>query len=142
MKVSKTGGANGVSSTKKKKPTSGSNGAFAEALGNVQTSDSVPVSEGAAVGNVDGVFAVQAIPDAMDGRSRRELTQFGDDVLDDLDQLRLGILNGAFSKDKLAALAHKLRQKRQTSDDSALNSIIQEIELRAEVEIAKLTKNL
>jgi hypothetical protein len=38
-------------------------------------------------------------------------------------------------------LAQRLRQKRQQSDDPKLNAIIDEIELRAEVEIAKLTRD-
>ncbi|MAF94951.1 MAG: hypothetical protein CMM60_04265 [Rhodospirillaceae bacterium] len=38
-------------------------------------------------------------------------------------------------------LARKLRQKRQDSDDPRLNEIIDEIELRAEVEVAKPTRD-
>ena len=68
--------------------------------------------------------------------------QYGDDLLNRLDDLRLAILDGVLSKDKLTELAHNLRQKRQNSDDPKLNEIINEIELRAEVEIAKLTRDL
>ncbi|HIM25535.1 MAG TPA: hypothetical protein EYM29_08005 [Rhodospirillales bacterium] len=68
--------------------------------------------------------------------------QYGDDLLNRLDDLRLAILDGVLSKDKLTELAHNLRQKRQNSDDPKLNEIINEIELRAEVEVAKLTRDL
>ena len=68
--------------------------------------------------------------------------QYGDDLLNRLDDLRLAILDGVLSKDKLTELAHNLRQKRQNSDDPKLNEIINEIELRAEVEVEKLTRNL
>ena len=61
-------------------------------------------------------------------------------ILDRLEELRLGILIGRFSKDKLADLAQRLRQKRQQSTDPKLNEIIHEIELRAEVEIAKYSR--
>jgi len=37
-------------------------------------------------------------------------------------------------------LAQSMRQQRRQSDDPQLNQIIDEIELRAEVEIAKLTR--
>ena len=47
---------------------------------------------------------------------------------------------GRFSKEKLADLAQRLRQKRQQSTDPKLNEIIHEIELRAEVEIAKYSR--
>ena len=68
--------------------------------------------------------------------------QYGDDLLNRLDDLRLAILDGVLSKDKLTELAHNLRQKRQNSDDPKLNEIIDEIELRVEVEVAKLTRDL
>ena len=68
--------------------------------------------------------------------------QYGDDLLNRLDDLRLAILDGVLSKDKLTELAHNLRQKRQNSDDPKLNEIINEIELRVEVEVAKLTRDL
>jgi len=70
------------------------------------------------------------------------LFQYGDDLLNRLDDLRLAILDGVLSKDKLTELAHNLRQKRQNSDDPKLNEIIDEIELRAEVEVAKSTHDL
>jgi len=70
------------------------------------------------------------------------LFQYGDDLLNRLDDLRLAILDGVLSKDKLTELAHNLRQKSQNSDDPKLNEIINEIELRAEVEVEKLTRNL
>jgi hypothetical protein len=70
------------------------------------------------------------------------LFQYGDDLLNRLDDLRLAILDGVLSKDKPTELAHNLRQKRQNSDDHKLNEIINEIELRAEVEVAKLTRDL
>ena len=64
----------------------------------------------------------------------------GEDLLDRLDELRLGILTGRFPKEKLAELAQRLRQKREQGVDPALDAILAEIELRAEVEIAKYTR--
>ena len=77
----------------------------------------------------------------MDKRSRAIYRDYGKDLLERLDQLRLGILAGVFSKDRLAELAHKLRERQKETDDPKLNEIVKEIELRAEVELAKLTRN-
>ena len=68
--------------------------------------------------------------------------QYGEGVLDRLDQIRHGLLVGAISKNELAELARTLRAGRQRSDDARLNDIIDEVELRAEVEIAKLTRDV
>ena len=142
MKVSKVGSTKDISSTSKKKKASGSGTAFAQALQEGQASGTSSVHEVQNVGNVDAVFAVQEVTDSLDGRSRGLLCQYGEDVLEDLDDLRIGLIEGAVSKDRLTSLARKLREKRQQSDDVELNSIIDEIELRAEVEVAKLTRKL
>ena len=141
MKISKVGGAKEAAPGRKKDKVSGSDSGFADQLKGTQGSEgAAPMVESAGVGAVESVFALQEIPDATDGRSRAILRDYGNDILERLDDLRLGILNGVYSKDRLAELAQNLRKKRLDSDDPRLNEIIDAIELRAEVEIAKLTR--
>lgn len=144
MKISKVGSAKDAAPVKKKKSVS-SGAAFADSLrgavgaGGVENPHAAEPTGG--IRAVDSILAVQEMPDAADGRSRGVLKQYGDDLLDRLDELRVAILLGAVPKDRLAELAHRLRQKRRQCDDPKLNAIIDEIELRAEVEIAKLTRD-
>ena len=144
MRISKVGSSKQATSTKKKKSVARA-GEFAERVrgtAGAGTVDSPQAVEGTApVGGVESILAVQEVADATDGRSRGLLKQYGDELLDRLDEFRLAILTGAISKDRLTELAQKLRQKRQDSDDPRLNEIIDEIELRAEVEVAKLTRD-
>ena len=145
MKISKVGSSKQATSIKKKRPA-GNAGDFAEQVrgsGAVGNADGAQPLDGAgAVGTVDAVLAVQEVSGAADGRSKGVLFQYGGDLLDRLDELMLAILAGVVSKEKLTELAQKLRQKRQETNDPRLNEIIEEIELRAEVEVAKLTRNL
>ena len=141
MKVSKTSGAKDAGATRKKGPVSNSGDAFSESLKSVQgETTAAPVVDSGLVGNVDALFSVQEVPDAMDQRSRKLAVTYGEDLLERLDELKLGVLNGSMPKEMLTDLAQHLRQKRQSSDDDQLNEIISEIELRAEVEIAKLSR--
>ena len=145
MKVRETGTAPSAGPTRRKKKADAQKGVFAEKLRNAQAGSGAeaaaePAAEPAALPTVDSILAVQEVPDVADGRSRGLLRQHGDDLLNRLDELRLAILAGTVAKDELTELAQKLRQKRQQSDDPKLNEIIDEIELRAEVEIAKLTR--
>jgi len=141
MKVSKTGTPGETGAARKKGSSSNTTGAFAESLKGTQaSSEAAPAVEGGIVGNVGSVFAIQEVPDAMDQRTRKKAIDYGEDLLTRLDDLKLGVLSGHFSKDKLTDLAQNLRQKRQESDDEVLNDLISEIELRAEVEIAKLSR--
>ena len=66
--------------------------------------------------------------------------QNGEDILDPLKGLRLSLLAGSVPKNKVVGIARLMRAQRQAPDDPRLNKIIDEIELRAEVEIAKLTR--
>ncbi len=145
MKISKVGSSKQAASTKRKKAAAKS-GEFAErvrsTIGTGGPESAQSVEGTAAVAGVDAILAVQEVSDSTEGRSRGLLRQYGDDLLNRLDELKLAILTGAIAKDDLAELAQKLRQKRQQSDDPKLNEIIDEIELRAEVEIAKLTRDL
>ena len=142
MKVSNLGSTKGVADSKRRKKAAGVDGTFADRLKEtVAAREASGTAEAGAVGAVGSILAVQEVPDAMEGRSRGLVRRYGDEVLDRLDEIRHGLLMGAISKERLAVLARTLRQKRQESDDPRLKEIIDEIELRAEVEIAKLTRD-
>jgi len=143
MKVSRVGAAKEAAAAKKKGKVPGSGeGSFADSLKETQgVQASAESVDQAAVAGVDGILAAQTVADPTDDKpQRRRMMELGDDLLDRLDELRIGILSGTFSKDKLAELAQKLRQKRGQSNDPYLNDLILEIELRAEVEIAKYSR--
>jgi hypothetical protein len=61
--------------------------------------------------------------------------------MDKLEEIRHGLLMGTLPLDKLTALSASLRDRRETCHDPRLAALLDEIELRAEVEIAKLTRN-
>ncbi len=124
-----------------KTATRSSDGAFASTLQRTTSSPSANAMGGAsAVFSVGSILSVQETLDATAEPAKNKLRRFGNDVLEHLDDLRMGILDGSVSKERLTDLARMLREKREQSDDPRLNAVIDEIELRAEVEIAKLTR--
>jgi len=140
MKVSRVKSGKGAASVSPKKVEQGHGSAFAEHLkGAAASSGSSALSETGAVTSVDVIFAVQEADDQNQQRARRQGVQYGGDVLDQLEDLRRDLLLGAIEKEKLGSLAQQMRAHRRATDDPTLNEIIDEIELRAEVEIAKLT---
>lgn len=141
MKVSKVGGPKGPDSSKKSKKSVGDDGAFAEALRGTSGTEVTESAQATSnVGAVGQILAVQQAADATDHRSRGLLMNHGNDLLDRLEQLRMSVLTGAISKDKLQELARTMRERKMQSDDPRLNDLVAEIELRVEVEIAKLTR--
>lgn len=86
---------------------------------------------------VDALLSIQEVGDATSGPSRSRARQWGMDVLDQLDQLRIGIISGTVSPQDLERIATMVERQRMRVDDPALMLILDEIELRAKVELAK-----
>jgi len=84
---------------------------------------------------VDALIALQEVGDALTGRKRA--MGRGREMLDLLDQVRLGLLVGGIPRAKLGALVQAVKAERQVIDDPRLQQILDEIELRAAVELAK-----
>jgi hypothetical protein len=141
MKVSNVGSTRQADTARRKK-VSGKSGEFADHLKDAApASDVAGPFEAPAVGGMDSVLSIQEVPDALDEQARRQAVDRGGQLLDKLDQLRLRLLEGSIPKDQLAELARAVRARRQMTTDPHLVAIIDEIELRAEVEIAKLTRD-
>ena len=86
---------------------------------------------------LSAILALQeAVGDAAEDR-RRALHRHGASILDRLDQLRADLLLGRVSPAQLIALAQQLRARPPSTGHEGLDAILGEIELRAEVEIAK-----
>ena len=91
---------------------------------------------------VDSLLAIQSVGDATDREGRRRLVRRGEEMLDRLEDLRRDLLLGAVPTDKLVALAQMVRMQRGNCADPQLGALLDEIELRAEVELAKLSRGL
>jgi Class II flagellar assembly regulator len=117
-----------------------SGGDFAAALHEESAGAGGKSAVGGAVGlaGVSTVLALQGAPDSTERRARRRAVQRGDAMLDELEEIRLGLLLGAIPRGRLEQLAQLVRTRREQLDDPRLMAILDEIELRAAVELAKL----
>jgi hypothetical protein len=70
---------------------------------------------------VEQLLAIQEAPATVSREGRKSARQYGQFLLDRLEDIRLGLLAGAIPKDQLARLAQAVRQRRQRSDDPLLN---------------------
>ena len=87
---------------------------------------------------VDALLTLQEVPDGSQGRSKGLAR--AQDMLAALEDVRRGLLLGAIPRAKLEALARLARTRREVFQDPRLTEILDEIELRAEVELAKLER--
>jgi hypothetical protein len=115
---------------------------FASELEKVTDADetAAPAVEGAGgVVGLGGILAAQNVSERDGGpQERRRRAQRASDLLDRLEEVRRGLLLGAVPKDRLADLAKLVRDRRERGADPAVARLLDEIELRASVELAKL----
>jgi class II flagellar assembly regulator FliX len=89
------------------------------------------------VGGIDALIALQGLEDATERRKRG--VKRGRLALDALDELKIGLLGGTLSAATLNRLKAAASGLRDGSGDTGLDGVLGEIELRVEVEIAKMT---
>ena len=87
---------------------------------------------------LDALLALQSVD--MASERRKKTVSRGRRLLDMLDSIKLGVLDGTLSPERLQNLSSALAD-REPCDDPGLESVLDEIELRAQVELAKLARN-
>jgi hypothetical protein len=88
------------------------------------------------IGALDSILMLQGLDDSTDGRSKG--IAHGEQLLEMLDQVRDGLLAGGVPRTTLNRLANAVSRRHDQFNDPKLQSVLDEIELRAHVELAKL----
>ena len=71
----------------------------------------------------------------------RQAKRMGEEMLAQLEELRHGLLFGSLPKSRLQALAKLAEEERSPDIDPGLGDVLDEIELRARIELAKLERD-
>jgi len=88
------------------------------------------------VGGIDALIALQGVEDPVE--RRRRVIRRGRTALDALDELKLGLLAGTLDVGTLGKLKSAAAGLKDISGDPNLDGVMSEIELRVEVELAKM----
>jgi hypothetical protein len=89
------------------------------------------------IGGIDALLALQGQDDPAERRQRA--VKRGRIALDMLDALKVEVLSGTLGPSMLQRLKSATADLRDASGDAGLDAVLAEIELRVEVEIAKMT---
>jgi hypothetical protein len=110
--------------------------AFAKALRGSDDSAASGVNGTQAASAISPLLNLQEVEDSTSGPSKAKAR--AEDLLDKLDEIRHALLSGGLSESKLNALSQVAQSQRAEVDDPRLVEILDEIDLRAQVELAKL----
>ena len=89
----------------------------------------------AGVADVSALMALQGVEGPLE--RRRRAIRRGGGLLDRLEELKLALLSGESGEAALERLTRGLREERTDDDDAGLNAVLDQIDLRASVELAK-----
>lgn len=118
------------------KPAS-SDGGFAKAVEDAGSSGPSPGLSGAgAIGSLDALLSLQSVDDP--GQRDRQAKQRAHGILDRLEELRVDLLTGQVSVPRLKQIVETLNRSRERVDDPRLADLLDDVDLRAHVELAKL----
>ena len=91
-----------------------------------------------AIGGIDTLVALQGVDDLTERKKRA--VRKGRVALDSLDALKLGLVSGDLDASALNRLRAIAADTQEPTGDSGLDRVLAEIDLRVQVEIAKLTR--
>jgi len=137
MKIDGPNKTTGPKGTSKASPKKTGDDAFGSMVDDTEeTGAASSVSRPASIGALDALLALQEADDSTEGvkKARKRAS----DLLDQLDQVRVGLLTGELPKSTLQQLAQTISSHRDQVIDPKLAEILDEIDLRAQVELAKL----
>lgn len=134
MKIERFSGPKAAASRRSGRSASAGGGGFARALAEGPSQPAAPTGA-TPVQAVNALLALQEVGDSTEGRGRAR--RRAESLLDRLEELRLAIALGEVPLGHLEELARLLGQRQAAADDPKLSQIINEIEIRAAVELAK-----
>lgn len=137
MKVT---GTSGLGQAGGARPARGVGGGDAFRIASVQ--GAAAPSQAASVSSVAGVMGIESLLALQDvetptERRRRSVRRAGR-LLDELDEIKIALLGGDLGQAQLERLARAIREQRSATEDPQLEGLLDEIETRAAVELAKL----
>jgi len=139
MKIAGTGSPRS-NATRRKGGADAAAGNFAGHMRGPAKAQTPAVSGTTQVASVGALVALQASTSFGADPGAAEIDR-AEDLLDQLDRIRVGMLTGSISGATLQNIVNRLALRRREGVEPRLAALIDDIELRARVELAKLSMN-
>ncbi|MEB3701449.1 Flagellar assembly protein FliX [Candidatus Bealeia paramacronuclearis] len=130
--IRRTAGKSGV---KSKAPADGT---FADNLSITETPLPQEIVDISSLSAMPGLLSIQEFP-SLSPEDRKHILN-SEKILNNLDALQLALISGKISASTLESLKNNIGEEWKTSQDPQLKSLLEEIEIRGAVELAKLER--
>lgn len=137
MKVEGPSKSQSASGAKKKGKASSSDGRFGDLITGGAEETKTP-SAMQSISHVDSLLAVQQAEDPTQRAARGRMKARAHDLLDNLEKIRIALLTGDLTVGDVINVADVVASHREKITDPKLTAILDEIDLRAQIELAKM----
>lgn len=141
MKIQGPSNTQKTEKAKKSDKADAADGSFQDFMAS-GTSQSQAASTSSSIASVDVLLAAQAVEDPEERAAKQRMRVRADTLLDGLDNIRDALLTGTLTLGHCIGIADVVASHREKIEDPALTAILDEIDLRAQVEIAKMRKSM
>jgi hypothetical protein len=138
MKIDAPGPVGARPATRRERASSARAEEFARHIPSDAPASTSAVAGSAPIGAVDALLLLQGVEDSTSEQANARARLRGRMLLERLDEIRHGLLLGRIPRESLTDLARVARLRKEAATDPRLAEVLGEIELRAEVELAKL----
>lgn len=139
MKIQGPSNVSKTSKAKKADKASEADGSFEDFVAS-GTTQAAPAKSTQSIAQVDVLLAVQGAEDPTERAARQRMRLRASKLLDELDKIKHALLSGKMTLGHCIDIADVVASHREKVADPSLTSILDEIDLRAQVEIAKIRK--
>lgn len=137
MKIGSTTSSSATGAARGARPASEGGGFTLGGIGGAEETSAASGASGvSSVSSIDALIALQAVEGPLE--RRRRAVNRGNRLLDILGEVKLGLLEGALPSASLERLSRAVREERAGIDHPELQGVLDEIDTRAAVELAKL----
>ena len=126
------------SASKSKKSSGSSSGVDFSRYISTGEDSSTPVSTAQSISQIDALLAVQGAEDPTERAARSRMQARSEKILDELEKVRMAMLSGTLTLGHMVEIADVIASHRERVQDPVLTDIMDEIDLRAQVELAKM----
>lgn len=139
MKIDGPNSTQKAGATKKAgKAGAASDSGFGSMLGVDEASEATHTAGANVIARVDVLLAAQGSEDPAEKKAKQKMQKRGSEILHQLDKIRLGMLTNNLTVGNLIDIADVVAAHRERINDPQLAGLLDEIDLRAQIEIAKM----
>ena len=138
MKIDAPGPVGARPATRRERASSSKAGDFARHIAGDAPASASAVGGNAPIAAGDPLLLLQGVADSTSEPAHRRARPSRPVLPRGLDEIRHGLLLGSIPRESLSDLARMARLRKENATDPRLAEVLGEIELRAEVELAKL----